>query len=577
MKRVGIGKVHTVEGKNSEKIWASGKVKRVDYEYMFTRTFYGSTQPANPKEFYKPIKKKSFYYIPVEDITIKYVRNGQVFQTLSMDSLILRSYLEDGSPRDIYYLNADLQADSIYRFYENGKLKTKIIGGSDQLKENLVLSLSHRPEMVFRQQTIEWTPDGRSMMMYPYYRDNPHAKGPSYPEKQYYCHGNGKPYVVITWHLDSVADKYRSAYAYFDPQGNVLDSNHISSYGTWTGMKYEYYDNGALKKVSEMCADRFCGKTEHWNMDSTINYIEYRSKFERDSVVYYKQLKDTLLTWKPTMNFKWNQQDSLAELIHKHCKFGFKNDGSVHYCRFDGEVWESYEKYWDERMQLEHFGSKDELGFPHGPWFGVNALKDTVYEINFHHGWLHGPYRVNNSYWENNWTRTYNMGLEIDSSVRMYKGHIREILYFSEPGKLAKKAVFSNEGHLWYVDTTFNGKEFYRLRGLNKSGWESEVGRIDTALNQFYTKRFFYAPDSLSYEEWRGFNGNRLEWKEYYRETGALKIHWKDEGLLTKIEENPKPGKTPKKRVVQLAFRWTYDEAGNLIKKERLENGVVVD
>jgi hypothetical protein len=35
-------------------------------------------------------------------------------------------------------MNADLEVDSIYRFYENGKLKTKILTDSNQLKENLV-------------------------------------------------------------------------------------------------------------------------------------------------------------------------------------------------------------------------------------------------------------------------------------------------------------------------------------------------------------------------------------------------------------------------------------------------------
>lgn len=138
VRRVGIGKIHTVEGKLSDKMWISGKVKRVDYEYMYNRTFNGSTQPANPTEFYKPIKQKSFYFVPLEDIIIKYKPDGQVFQSFSIDSLILRSYLEDGTPRDIYYMNADLEVDSIYRFYENGKLKTKILTDSNQLKENLV-------------------------------------------------------------------------------------------------------------------------------------------------------------------------------------------------------------------------------------------------------------------------------------------------------------------------------------------------------------------------------------------------------------------------------------------------------
>lgn len=578
VKRIGVSKIHKVEGKDRDKLWISGKVKRINYEYMFTRTFHGSTQPSNPKEFYKPIKKKSFYYVPIGDITIKYVPNGPVFQTLSMDSLILRSYRNDGTPLDIYFLNEDLQADSIYRFFENGKLRTMVLGSYNQLKENLVLSLNHQPVMTMRQVHMEWQPDNRSASMFWYLGSNyAGSKTLSYPIKQYYCHGNGIPQVEITWYPDSIgARTYHKKYAFFDPQGNSLDSNHISDRGVWSGVRYKYYKSGALKSIQNKDNDQFYGKDEHWNPDSTLNRIDYRSKSGRDSIVYYKQLKDTLFTWRPPMQFKWNKQDTLTEASHPHCKLGFDNDGSVRFSMMSGSLWEAYRKNRDERMQLEHFGAKDELGFPHGRWFGLNALGDTVYEINYQHGWLNGPYRECNSYSETNWTRTYKMGLEIDSSVKIYKGYIREIQYFSEPGKLAKKAVYGNEGRLWFVDTTLNGKKFYRLRGLHKDGWDNVVGRIDTALNQIYTK-FYFARDTLANEKWTDYKGSQQERKDYYRETGTLKTHWKSEGWLTKTEENSEPGKAPKKSAVRLAFQWTYDEAGNLIKKERLENGVVVE
>lgn len=580
VKRLGIGKIHSVEGKRYNQVWISGKVKRVDYEYTYTRTFNGSTQPANPKEFYKPIKAKSFYFVPIEDIIIKY-GNGRVFQTLSIDSLILRSYLEDGTPRDIYYLNSDLQADSIFRFYENGNLKTKIIGVSDQLKENLALSINRYqyPEMILRIPPLEWLPDYNATRYMPFRSNYSESNTPCYPKKQYYCHGNGKPQIVISTYPDSLdANTYHKEYEFFDPQGNTLDSNRISDRGSWSGVKYSYYKSGVLESITNLCEDRFCGKNEYWNHDGTRKHIEYRNEFKRDSIVFFQQLKDTLFIWRPPMHFVWNQNNAIKEVIHKHCKLEFKHDGSLHYYGFEGTGGYTSEKDNDKRMQLEHFGTKDELGLPHGKWLGVNKFNDTIYEVNFHHGWLHGLYKINSSYWPSNWIRNYNMGFEIDSSVRMYNGKIHDIDYFSEPGKLVKKAVFNGDGRLSYIDTTLNGTKFIRLRQLHFDGWDMEVSKVDSTIKQIYTKRFF-AKDSLEMEQWTAYSGNILEKKEYHHKTGSLKTHWKYHGLKDSDGKFYKPGEIPttKLPLVKLTTQWNYDEKGILIKKEVMENGIVVE
>ncbi len=582
VKRMGIGKIHTVEGKKSEKLWISGKVKREDYEYTYTRTFNGSTQPANPQEFYKPIKAKSFYFVPVDDIIIKYEPNGQVFQTLSMDSLILRSYLKDGTPRDIYYLNEYLQADSIYRFYENGNLKTKIIGGSNQLNENVMLSLDYRPEMILRKPPFEWSPDYRLRLgiYMPNESRYPGSSTPSYPKKQYYCHGNGKPHIVISYYPDSIgASTFYKEYEFFDPDGNKLDSNRISARGSWSGVKYSYYKSGVLESITTVCEDQYCGKNEYFNHDGTPKYIEYRDQFKRDSIVFFQQLKDTLFTWRPPMHFVWNQNNTIKEVIHEHCKLEFKHDGGLHLYSFNGSGGYTSQKDNNERMQLEHFGTKDELGLPHGKWYGVNKFNDTIYEINFHHGWLHGLYKMNFSHWPSNWIRNYKMGLEVDSSYRMYNGKIHDIDYFSEPGKLVKKAKFLNgDGRLSSIDTTLNGTIFIRLRQVHFDGWDMEISKMDSTTKQIYTKHFF-ARDSLNMEQWKAYSGNLLEKKEYHRKTGALITHWKYEGLKDSDGKIYKPGEIPatKLPLVKLTTQWNYDENGILIKKEVMENGVVVD
>ncbi|TNF48412.1 MAG: hypothetical protein EP305_05575, partial [Bacteroidetes bacterium] len=87
VKRLGASKIHSLNVLRSDTKWITGKVKRENYEYSYTRTYHGSTQPVYPNEFYKPIKVKSFYYIPVSDITIYYYENGPVFQTFYLDSL----------------------------------------------------------------------------------------------------------------------------------------------------------------------------------------------------------------------------------------------------------------------------------------------------------------------------------------------------------------------------------------------------------------------------------------------------------------------------------------------------------
>lgn len=576
--RIGIGNMHKVEGARGDNDWITGKVKRINYEYTYTRTFHGSTQPANPKEFYKPIKAKSFYFVPVSDFLIKYHVKGKVYQTLSMDSLILRSYYEDGTPKDIYYFNDKLQADSILRFYGNGKLKLKVMGSYGQIEENLVLSLNHRPEIRLKSPVYEWVPDNRWYLRMPFRSDGMNSGKTSYPKKQLYCHGNGKPQIVITWIPDSIgATTYHPNYEFFDPEGNRLDSNKVDKYDKWTGIRYNYYDSGVLESINEVCEDRHCGIYKRFGTDGLLTSIQYYNSRGRDSTVYYKQLKDTLFTWRPPLNYTWNKQDTLTLVESGQFKMGFNNDGSVWYIHMDGGTWEAYRTYRDERLQLHHFGTKDTLGFPHGRWYGVNVLNDTVYDINYHHGVLHGPYRVSNSAWENSATRMFHMGKEIDSTVRFHKGRIKRILYFSEPGKLAAEAYFGNEGKLWYVDTIINGGKKVRLRSLHRDGWYSERTYIDTTLKQIHTKRYYYAPDSLSQEVWRDYRDHRFEWKEYHRETGALKVHWKEDGYFIELEDNPDPDKPPLKRAVRKDMRWTYDESGDLIKEECYENGALVE
>lgn len=577
VKRIGLTKLHTVEGKHRDKVWISGKVKRIEYSYMYRRTFYGSTRPANPQEFYKPIKKKSFYYIPTNDVIIYSGINGSLFQTFSKDSLILRSYYTDGTPRDVHYFNVKLQIDSIHRFYGNGQLKAKVFGGSDQPEDNLVLSLQLKAEMHPRSGIYEWNHENWRMpsavrSLGPQYAS---PKSPCYPTKQYIYHGNGKVQVAISWYMDS-AGVAQKEFAFYDPNGVKMDSNFISPNGNgWNGIKYSYYENGSLESIVKLCNDKWCGAYEQWNEDGTPRSVDYRNhKGGRDSIVFLKQFSDTLFAWRPPMHFSWFRNDSIQEVKHRDCELHFSQDGRLWSYSFKSFSGYREEKLKDECMRIEHFGGKNKIGLPHGRWFGVNGYGDTLYEVNFHNGYLHGLYKVNSSYWPKNWIRTYDMGLETDSSLFMESGYVREIHYFSEPGIVVKKAFFYNSGRLSRVDTTLNGRTFINLRSVHFDGWIMSVSQVDTTNKWIYQKRFS-APDSLAFEEWTDYFGRRTETKYYYAKTGSLKEHWKDEGARHEPKDADDPNSSP--RTIRLASRWLYDESGALIKEEKLENGRVVN
>lgn len=575
VKRLGLGKVHSVQAGQGDKFWISGKVRRVDYEYYYRRTYNGSTAPAFPEEFYKPIKKKSFYYVPVSDIVIKYGIDGPVFQTFSIDSMILRSYLKNGTPRDVQFFNTDFVIDSLFRFYENGKLKSKIIGVSGAKEDQLILSLQYNAEMLIRNGIVEWSPDERSLYPAYFYRDN--SVTPCYPKKQYFCHGNGKPYIILTCIQDSLDIQHRSnEFIFFDPEGNRLENNQVVNNLVSKGTKYAYFNSGALEWKYEDCDGRNCKKTTRWYEDSTLRSIEYNSGKGRDSIIFYKQLIDTLIEWKFPMNFEWNNQGKLNKVSHPNFELYLNQTGGVHYIKFNNSSWVSYEKYKDDRMKWEHFGALDDLGFPHGQWYGVNALGDTVYDINFVHGWLNGAFRYTNSIWEQNATHVFNMGKQRDSSLIFNKGTLREIQYFSETGKLIKKAWCGDKGQIRYIDTLISENNFFRLKEFHPDGWITAIGTVDTSKKILHLKRFS-APDLVSREAWNDYRNRPIETKDYFLETDILKQHWKREGYIRKTIESSESDQAPKETMVDLVLQWTYDEQGNLIKKERWEGGKLVE
>jgi antitoxin component YwqK of YwqJK toxin-antitoxin module len=168
------------------------------------------------------------------------------------------------------------------------------------------------------------------------------------------------------------------------------------------------------------------------------------------------------------------------------------------------------------------------------------------------------------------------MGVESDSSVLIYKGKMHEVFYFSDPGKIVKKARYNNQGSLWFVDTLVSENNFFRILSVTQEGWSSQIGHLDTSKQVMHTTRF-YAPGKKSTEYWTDLRGVNQESKEYYPETGTIKVHLKNEGQVSVVDTNAKPSETPKHRIVKLAYRWSYNENGALIKKERLENGVVVE
>ncbi len=576
-------KVFDVIGERGSNTWINGKVKRVDFTYMYKRTYHGCTRPINP-DFYKPIKRKSHYLVPVDDITIYYRNSKELFQTFSKDSLILRTYEKDGTRRNVYFLNEQLQVDSLYNYYENGKLKNRIIGTWNQLEDNLVLDLFNRPELRLRQRMVEWEPKGnlphRALGMV--YRGN---NRPIYPKTQYHCHGNGNPQVRIDYFQnDSLTYSYDREYSFFNRNGEPYDSAYMTKDSKWTGVQYLYYKTGKLESRNELYRDGKNGKCEFWDKDGNLKYIGYYRKQHCDSLVHYKQLEDTLLSWTQPMHFEWYNDNSIKAVKHKECMLEFNPDGSLRQYKFGGFSRYTHTEPKDEKMKLTHYGEMDHLGLPHGRWLGINKFQDTIYNVNFKHGWLHGKYSVNVSYWPSNWTRTYNMGQEVDSSYRMREGVRNRAIYYSSPNYICKQIEYNADGKIHRIDTTLNGRTFIRLRNVSYDGWNTEVGEVDTVNKLVYTQRFF-APDSLVLETWTDYFGNKKEWKQYDKKSGKLRLHWIHEGTAsvemdgTKEKYNEQGDlveSVPRRRTVQLARRLTYDENGELMKTESLKDGVVL-
>jgi YD repeat-containing protein len=232
-------------------------------------------------------------------------------------------------------------------------------------------------------------------------------------------------------------------------------------------------------------------------------------------------------------------------------------------------------------MDLEHFGEKNQFGLPHGRWYGVNKFNDTIYDINYEHGWLHGNFDINVSYWPSNWVRTYDMGVEIDSSYRENKGERNRTLYFASPGKLSKQLEHFVDGRIHRVDTVLYAQKLTPVKTVRFDGWTSMIASVDSAQKILHTKRYF-APDSLEIELWTDYAGNKKEWKQYHKKNGALKIHWILNGIKT-IEINGTTdeydtrgnliGTSPRTKTILLATRFTYDLSGQLIKTENLVDG----
>ena len=103
-----IGQVYDVSGQHQNQ-WITGRIKKVRYTYMYVRTYNGSTYPANPSEFYKPIKMTSYYYRPVSDIVIKFKNSDQPSQIYYLDSAILKSYYEDGTVRNVHFFDEKMK------------------------------------------------------------------------------------------------------------------------------------------------------------------------------------------------------------------------------------------------------------------------------------------------------------------------------------------------------------------------------------------------------------------------------------------------------------------------------------
>lgn len=595
LKRIGLSNNYHVKGNylwsfdnQEKKLLIEGKIKKVNYEYTYTRTFHGSTQPANPKEFYKPIKATGYYYFPISDITIWYNDSAQIKQIFKIDSNILRTYSKEGKLESIHFYNSSLELDSIYTFYTNGKIKNKKIGNWNPKKENLNLHLYRDAVILSDRNKIE-------------------------PKVEIEHHGNGKPYIHLSFNPDEGKRKsfeqpenfnkmnnwysppkpyhynyhgYTNTYQIFDTAGIPTNDSYYTSKHKWTGVTYEYYDNGILKSKKILYMDQPKGLQEFWDEKGELTERKYHRGYSIDSTVYYKKIEDTLFTWKAPSYFQWNTNTLKIDYVRNSnvFYFHFNDQGEIIDYSFEGNRFQMNTKNPHYKPVDEHLGEKDKYGLPHGKWVARNNQKDTVYEIHFYHGRLHGSYHVEFEKQNMNWTRNFNMGIECDSSFQIYNGVKNKIYYYSSPGVIGKAIEKYADGKINRIDTVLNGVKFFRILLLDNEGWVREKSTFNDSTQRIYTRNYM-AENTLYTETWYDYGFQEVEVKRYYPNSTQLKTHTIYTGL-TSVPANYLKDVYDEKgefiesimqmRTVKLSTRKSYNEQGELIEDVKLQDGMII-
>jgi antitoxin component YwqK of YwqJK toxin-antitoxin module len=539
--------------------WIEGQVKKVRYEYMFTPTYPGCTQTSNPY-YSTPQKRIAFYYKPMSDINIWHKDSNTIAQTFNLDSSILRSYYENGNRQNVYFCNELLQIDSVYQYYENGKMKLKQLGNWNAHTDNIILQTYHQAVLQSRKETR--------------------------PKVEFECHGSGLPQRK-TEHLttDSTYAPFKRVYTMFDINGIITKESYTTKDHQWTGIEYKYYKSGKLSNKNDLYRGRPYGECEYWNQQGDLIYRKYLRKGYSDSIVFYKRIRDSIISYKDPVHFKWDRYDSLEMIRTKTCTFQFHKDGSIIAFHLDGLSQYSYTNQNDERFNITHHGEKDEFGLPNGRWLGINPFEDTLYDINFKHGWLHGNYHVDFIKDGRSWTKNYKMGVESDSSYYTYKNIVNNKIYYSEPGKIIKQMNWFSDGQLNSVDTSINGKTLITLASYREHMQPTRLTTFDT-INKRLIQQSFNTEGQLESETITDYFNNVQERKYYHLETGKLKSHWISQPSTTKAstetyDKYDERGEITEtiakvKRVTHSIGR-TYDQKGNLIKEEIYQDGSVVE